>query len=268
MFTSGTPSVGQRPGRPPNLCAGPPVYSIEGMILVNTRTLARITGSFTVALALAAGVAFGQSASPSPSSHSSADPLSPAEVVNLILHDNPGLKSYKARAHLDIRQVNFPWLHPVLDGYQYYSQPGYTTYDFPHTPSYLKGITKVEGAVGLANRWMHCYDMSVKSDRDAFNLKMTPKIRGEVKEMDVVVDRNDGTIHHIDWWYWNTGDHVALDQFYGFVSGFRVVKMQQSKIELHHIRAVGNATFDDFQFNLPVPTPTPTPSDPLHSCDN
>lgn len=192
----------------------------------------------------------------------------PAAVVGLILRDNPGLHSYKAHAHLDIRQVNFPWLHPVLDGSQYYSEPGFITYDFPHTPAYLKGITKIEGSVGLANRWMHCFDISVSSEREAYNLKMTPKIRGEIKEMDVVVDRNDGTIHHIDWWYRIPGDHVALDQFYGFVSGFKVVTMQQSTIQLHHIRAIGNGSFDQFEFNVPVPAPTPTPADPLHACDN
>ena len=197
-----------------------------------------------------------------------ADDPTPQSVIALILRGNSGVQSYKAHAHLDIRQVNFPWLHPILDGSQYYSQPGYTIYDFPHAPSYLKGITKVEGSVGLANRWMHCYNISVSADHAAFNMKMTPKIRGEVKEMDVLVDRNDGTIHHIDWYYWNTGDHVALDQYYSIISGYRVVTLQQSTFDIHHIRAIGNGSFDTFEFNVAVPTPTPTPSDPLHACDN
>ena len=221
-------------------------------------------GAAAVVLFAAMAVGAAGQNSPSPSSSDA----SPQGVIDLILHDNPGLNSYKAHAHLDIRQVNFPWLHPILDGSQFYNKPGYTTYDFPHTPAYLKGITKVEGAVGLANRWMHCYDISVSQSGDAYNMKMTPKIRGEVREMDVVVDRNDGTIHHIDWYYWNPGDHVALDQYYGIESGYRVVKMQQSTFDLHHIRAIGNGSFDNFEFNVPVPTPTPTPSDPLHSCDN
>jgi hypothetical protein len=86
--------------------------------------------------------------------------------------------------------------------------------------------------------------------------------------MDGVVDRNDGTVHHIGWIYHNEGDHVALDQFYGLVSGYKVVTLQQSTIQLHHIHAIGNGSFDSFQFNVAVPTPTPTPSDPLHACDN
>ena len=234
------------------------------------RSTARIVASlagavFLAAAASAAGLA--RQPSPTPTAETSPAPA-PAQVIAMIVRDNPGLQSYKAHAHLDIRQVNFPWFHPILDGYQYYSQPGYITYDFPHTPAYLKGITKVEGSVGLASRWLHCYDMTVVTDRDAYNLKMVPKIRGEIKEMDVVVDRNDGTIHHIDWWYQNPGDHVALDQFFGFQSGFKVVTMQQSTIQLHHIRAIGSGSFDSFEFNVAVPTPTPTPSDPLHACDN
>ena len=212
--------------------------------------------------ATAVGAAGQSSPEPSPT------PPTPAAVIALILHTNAGLDSYKAHAHLDVRQVNFPWLHPILDGSQFYILPGFTSYDFPHTPSYLKGITKIEASVGLANRWLHCYDISVSTEKNAYTLKMTPKIRGEVKEMDVLVDRNDGTVHHIDWTYHNEGDHVTLDQYYSIISGYRVVTIQQSTIQLHHIHAVGNATFDNFQFNVAVPTPTPTPSDPLHQCDN
>lgn len=234
---------------------------------VISRRIALTAAVTLAAAATAAAACLAKEPAASPAG-SSASPPAPAGVIALILKDNPGLKSYKAHAHLDIRQINFPWLHPVLDGSQYYNAPGYTSYDFPHTPAYLKGITKIEGSVGLANRWTHCYDISVSADREAYNLKMTPKIRGEVREMDVVVDRNDGSVHHIDWWYRNPGDHVSLDQFYGFVSGYRVVTLQQSTIELHHIHAIGNGSFDTFAFNVPVPQPTPTPSDPLHSCDN
>lgn len=233
------------------------------MVFRNARA-ARIAATAIASLFVAAALAAGALAKSEPASSTP----HPAEVIGLILRDNPGLDSYKAHAHLDIRQVNFPWLHPVLDGSVFYSKPGFSVYDFPHTPSYLKGITKVEGSVGLANRWQQCYNISVETDREAYNLHMTPKIRGEVKEMDVVVDRNDGTVHHIDWWYQNPGDHVALEQYYGFVSGFKVVTMQTSTIQLHHIRAVGRGQFDNFTFNVPVPTPTPTPSDPLHQCDN
>src|SRR4029077_18164061 len=84
-------------------------------------------------------------ASSSPSAAPSAVPV--RGVIDLITHRNPGLKSYQAHARLDARQLNFPWLRPVLDGTEYYADSGFTVLDFPHTPSYLKGITKIEGTV-------------------------------------------------------------------------------------------------------------------------
>jgi hypothetical protein len=234
--------------------------------------IARRRAPTLIAFALCAAAAIATQSVAAPSSASpvktSGGDINPGAVIAMILNDNPTLRTYRAHAHLDIRQTNFPWLHAVLDGSQFYSQPGYTTYDFPHTPSYLKGITKIQAAVGLATRWSHCYDISVTQNGDAYVLAMTPKIRGEVREMDVTVDRHDGTVHHIDWWYHDVGDYVSFDQYYGLVSGHRVVTLQQSTLVRHHIHAIGNATFDSFQFNVPVPTPTPTPSNPLHACDD
>ncbi|MBC5824433.1 MAG: hypothetical protein GIW99_10805 [Candidatus Eremiobacteraeota bacterium] len=195
----------------------------------------------------------------------SPDPV--ASVISLVVHRESSISSYRAHARLDVRQLNFPYLHPVLNGTENYSRPGFTVFDFPHVPSYLKGITKVEGAVYAANRWQRCYDISLTKLPDAYVLHMTPKIRGEVSDIDVTVGRA-GQIHHMDWYYHNQGDHISLDQYYGIVLGYSVVTLQQSQITLRHIRAQANGTFDGFEFDVPVPTPTPTPSDPLHQCDN
>lgn len=199
------------------------------------------------------------------SSGSGPDPV--ASVISLVVHRNSDISSYQAHARLDVRQLNFPYLHPVLNGTEYYSRPGFTVFDFPHVPSYLKGITKVEGAVYAANRWERCYDISLTKLPDAYALHMTPKVRGEVSGIDVTVG-HAGQIHHMDWYYRNPGDHISLDQYYGIVLGYSVVTVQQSQITLHHIRAAANGSFDNFTFNAAVPTPTPTPADPLHQCDN
>ena len=189
-------------------------------------------------------------------------------IIDLVMHNNPGLKSYQASASLDIRQTNFPWLHPVLSGTEYYGQPGFTVLDFPHTPSYLKGITKVEGTVLSAPKWEHCYDITTTTLPEAYVLHMVPKINGEVSAVDVTVGRNDGQLQRFDWYYHDSDDHISLVQYYGTVYGYSVVESQTSQITRHHIHAVGQATFSNFQFNVPVPTPTPTPSNPLHQCDN
>ncbi|HEV2038075.1 MAG TPA: hypothetical protein VGQ96_05645 [Candidatus Eremiobacteraceae bacterium] len=214
-------------------------------------------------LVTAIGLAGLAAPSPSPSPSPNVD-----TIIEMVLHRNPGLRSYQAHAQLDVRQVNFPYLHPVLDGKVYYNSPGYTVYDFPHTPSYLQGITKVEGAVGMATRWRHCYNITLEVRPDVYVLHMVPKIRGEVSEMVVHIDKKSGNQLFFDWSYHNVGDSVQLWQTYSMVGGYDVVTAQAADIHKHHIRAKAVGNFDSFQFNVPVPTPTPTPTDPLHQCDN
>ena len=189
-------------------------------------------------------------------------------VIDSVINRNPGLFSYSAHTTWDIRQKNFPYLHPVLEGSEYFTSPGFTLFDFPHTPAYLKGITKVESTAYAANRWRRCYDISLQDQPNAYLLHMVPKIRGEVTSVDVTVSKTDAQLQHFDWSYNNPDDHVSLTQTYSTIGGYSVVTQQQSELRLHHIRAVGTSQFYGFQYNQPVPTPTPTPSDPLHQCDN
>lgn len=228
-----------------------------------------------LALCLATAIA-GLGQAPAAASNVAAAPIASAtptgasieSVVDLVLKRNPGMKSYKAHAHLDLRQVTFPWLHPVLDGYEYLSSPGYTVFDYPHTPFYLKGITKVQGGFGNADRWIRCYNITLAEKPDSYALHMVPKIEGEISAIDLLLGR-DGSIDQVEWRYReNPNDHIALTQTYSNVSGYNVVTSQSSDVTLHHIRAHGTQTFSAFEFNVPVPTPTPTPSDPLHACDN
>jgi hypothetical protein len=188
-------------------------------------------------------------------------------IIASVVGREPTMMSYAAHAVLDIRQTNFPYLHPVLNGMQYYSRPGLTIVDLQHVPWYLNGITKIEGATLDAGRWPHCYTIAVESKNPGYLLHMVRKIRGEVDHIDVTVAAS-GEIPHIEWFYHNAGDHVVLDQLYQSINGYRVVTKQVSQITLHHIHALGTSSFTNFNFNLPVPTPTPTPSEPLRQCDN
>lgn len=189
-------------------------------------------------------------------------------VIDKILERNPGLTSYQARAHVDIRQLNFPYLHPSLDGTAYYSWPGAPLYDFPDAPSYLGGLTTAQAAVGFTNRWRDCYKMVARIKGDRYVLHMVPKIRGQVASLDVFVARSDATVRHVDWHYYDTDDYISLEQNYGTVQGYSVVTRQHSMIVRHGIRAETTSIFDQFKINVPVPTPTPTPADPSHRCDN
>ena len=242
--------------------------SVEGNLAVPQpqiwKTISALAAAAAIGIAASAGSTKPSSPSPSPVPSTA----SVRSIIDLITHRNQGLSSYQAHARLDLRQLNFPWLHPVLDGTEYYANSGFTSVDFPHTPSYLKGITKVEGTVFSAHKWEHCYNISVTALPEAYVLHMEPKIRGEVSSVDVTVGRTDGQLQRFDWYYHDAGDHVSLEQYYGIVYGYSIVESQSAEITRKHIRAKGQATFDQFQFNVVVPSPTPTSSNPLHQCDN
>jgi len=237
-----------------------PIVTMRG---VQTRRLLLLAFVACVAASIIATAAIARIA---PEATATKDPTVDS-IIATVVGREPTMTSYAAHAVLDIRQTNFPYLHPVLNGMQYYSRPGLTIVDLEHVPWYLNGITKIEGATLDANRWPHCYTIAVESKNPGYLLHMVRKIRGEVDHIDVTIAAS-GEIPHIEWFYHNAGAHVVLDQLYQSVNGFRVVTKQVSQITLHHIHALGTSSFTDFNFNLPVPTPTPTPSEPLRQCDN
>ncbi|MBV8170506.1 MAG: hypothetical protein JO219_01085 [Candidatus Eremiobacteraeota bacterium] len=231
-------------------------------------SVARLTAALALAGLLVAALSPTSAAPTAAASYASAAATDVGAVIERVVDRNPGLHSYRASAHLDLRQVTFPYLHPVLDGHAYVLAPGYTTFDYPHTPFYLKGLTKFQGAFGDATRWQRCYDITLSTRPDLFDLHMVPKVQGEIAFVDVEL-APDGAINHVEWRYReNEKDYISLTQTYSSVQGHSVVTSQATDVTLHHIRAKGTQTFSAFEFNVPVPTPSPTPSDPSHACDN
>ncbi|HZV80087.1 MAG TPA: hypothetical protein VFF60_10810 [Candidatus Binatus sp.] len=229
-----------------------------------------LVGAAVVALASSPVAALSPSpatATPTPA-YESAAATDVGSVIERVINRNPGLHSYKATAHLDLHQVSFPYLHPVLDGHAYVFAPGYTTFDYPHTPFYLKGFTKFQGAFGDAGRWQHCYDITMSAQPTAIQLHMVPKVQGEIAFIDVAI-APDGAISHAEWRYReNEKDYISLTQTYSTIDGHNIVTSQATDVTFRHIRARGTQTFSEFEFNVPVPTPSPTPADPAHACDN
>ncbi len=51
-------------------------------------------------------------------------------VIQRMDDRNPGLRSYRARVHVNIRMFSFPFLAPKLDGTSYFKRPGLLTSSF------------------------------------------------------------------------------------------------------------------------------------------
>lgn len=225
-----------------------------------------------VALALAAVVLLAASPAPeTPSVARSMQPNGPGtksadDVIHLILSRNPSLSSYIAHVHLDIRQLNFPYLHPSIEGTTYYKSPGLVVSTFPHVPFYLKSVNLQQTGAYAATKFKRCYAVSVSQDDLSYHLHMEPYIHSRVKSLDVTV-APDGAIQHMEWRYLqDSRDHIDLDIYYSNVGGYRVITGEIAKIRISHIRAIATSIFDGFQFNVPVPTPTPPEIG--HECSN
>src|ERR1700680_3553663 len=106
------------------------------------RTLFLAFATAFVAALLASAMA--AKTAPTPAASAKKEPTLDAIIASVVGRE-PSMTSYAAHAVLDIRQTNFPYLHPVLNGMQYYSRPGLTIVDLQHVPWYLNGITKIEG---------------------------------------------------------------------------------------------------------------------------
>ena len=189
-------------------------------------------------------------------------PISADDVIHLILRRNPTLRSYTAHVHVDIRQLNFPYLHPAIDGTTYYKSPGLVVSTFSHVPFYLKSVNLQQSGAYAASKFKLCYAVAVSDDGDAYHLYMLPYLHSRVKSLDVIVGKSDGAIRHMEWRYLqNSRDHITLDLHYSDVEGYNIVTSEVADIRVDHIRAMGLTLFTNFLFNVPVPTPTPNGPD-------
>ncbi len=74
-------------------------------------------------------------------------------VLRKMTDRNPTLQSYRARVHVDVRMLNFPFLAPKLDGTSYYKRPDLYVVVFDRMPSYAQGFQKLFNDIGNPNQW-------------------------------------------------------------------------------------------------------------------
>ena len=97
----------------------------------------------------------------------------------------PDPEIYRARVHVDVRMLNFPFLAPKLDGTSYYKRPDLYVVVFDRMPSYARGFGTLFNDVGNPLAWQR--DQYVSRGRnDAARrppddrLRMTKKIHSDI----------------------------------------------------------------------------------------
>ncbi len=206
-----------------------------------------------LALAALAALATGTSAAPAAAS----DMLNPHEVVVRMADLNPSLQSYRARVHVDIRLLSFPFFAPKLDGTSYYRRPDTYEVVFDRVPSYAKGFERLFNDIGDPLRWEK--DQNVGLDgvrmvdgRATIVLRLTKKIHSTILDHTLAyVDAASYALVRMEWYY-TSGGKITMTQQYGKQGSYWVPQAQHAEIDIPHVRAVADAHYGSYLTNVAV----------------
>ncbi|MBC5811323.1 MAG: hypothetical protein GIW95_10820 [Candidatus Eremiobacteraeota bacterium] len=170
------------------------------------------------------------------------------------LAENPAApEQYSADVKLHVRLRVFPWISLTLNGNQVYKHPGIYRFAFRGVPKAAEQFSNMAYALGDASGWPDKYEIallpakpSASAGRDV--LRLTPKVRGLVKYLDVTVDSATRHIEQIAWSRYDGGT-INLTQHYQTVAAREIVAQQEASIRIPHMSAdlVANYT----NFNVP-----------------
>ena len=202
------------------------------------------------AVALAAG-AFGL-----PSSTLASSGAAGAQaVLSKMLERNPSLESYRARVHVDVRMLSFPFLAPTLDGTSYYRKPDTYEVVFDRVPSYAKGFEKLFDDVGSPAAWEKDQNIALDGTttidgRPTIVLRLTKKIHSTILDHTLAyVDAASYTLTRMEWYY-TSGGKITMSQQFGRQNGYWVPTSQHADISIPHVHAVADAKYGSYQTNV------------------
>jgi outer membrane lipoprotein-sorting protein len=203
----------------------------------------------SIAIGMAVAVA---AAVPSAPAAASAQPTDARAVVQKMLDRNPSLQAYRARVHVDVRMLNFPFLAPKLDGTSYYRRPDTYEVVFDRVPSYAKGFTKLFNDIGDPATWQREQNISVEGvrtldGRPTIVLRLTKKIHSTILDHTLAyVDASSYTLTRMEWYY-TSGGKITMSQQYARQDGFWVPSTQHATIDIPHVHAVADAKYASYQ---------------------
>jgi outer membrane lipoprotein-sorting protein len=192
--------------------------------------------------------------SPAPAFSGSTDARA---VVQKMLDRNPSLESYRARVHVDVRMLNFPFLAPRLDGTSYYRKPDTYEVVFDRVPGYARGFQKLFDDVGDPAAWEKDQNLSVDSlgsveGRPTIVLRLTKKIHSTILDHTLAyVDAASYTLTRMEWYY-TSGGKITMSQEYGRLGSYWVPTSQHATIDIPHVHAVADAKYASYQTNIAV----------------
>jgi hypothetical protein len=184
-------------------------------------------------------------------------PTSAWTIIQKMSERNPTLQSYRARVHVNIRMLNFPFLAPKLDGTSYFNRPDTYVVVFDRMPSYARGFQRLFDDVGNPKAWEKNENItlagtSLLQGRPMIVLRLTKKIHSDILDHTLAyVDSMDYSLVQMEWYYTN-GGKITMTQQYRVEGNYSVLAQQHGTINIPYVHAVADASYGTYQTNVPV----------------
>lgn len=188
-----------------------------------------------------------------------AAPLDARAIIQRMDDRNPGLRSYRARVHVNIRMFSFPFLAPKLDGTSYFKRPDSYVVVFDRMPSYARGFQRIFNDVGNPKAWEKDENITVNgaawlNGRPTIVLRMTKKIHSDILDHTLAyVDPSDYALLQMEWYY-TSGGKISMSQQYRVQGSYSVLSSQHATIDIPHVRAVADASYGVYETNVLIRT--------------
>jgi hypothetical protein len=176
-------------------------------------------------------------------------------VLQHMIDRNPSLMSYRARVHVDVRMLSFPYFAPKLDGTSYYKRPDTYEVVFDRVPSYARGFQKLFDDIGDAAAWERDQKISLDglqmmNGRPTYVLRLTKRIHSDILDHTLAyVDSASYALMRMEWYY-TSGGKITMSQQYAREGQYWVPSSQHADINIPHVHAVADASYNAYQTNV------------------
>lgn len=155
---------------------------------------------------------------------------------------------YNAQIKLHVKMRVFPWISLTLNGNSAYKRPGLYHFIFKGVPKAADRFSDLAYDLGNAATWPAKYHVSLLSPPAPGIepvIRLIPKKRGLVKNLDVSVDMAKGHIDKAVWTRYD-GGVISLVQHYNVVGLHEIVAEQDASIDIPHMKAELAAEYSGF----------------------
>ncbi|MFN2459329.1 MAG: hypothetical protein ABR591_01355 [Candidatus Velthaea sp.] len=178
-------------------------------------------------------------------------PLAPAPPLDAVLSrlaaDPVTPREYTANVDLHVKLRVFPFIRLTLHGNSSYKRPGLYHFVFRGVPKAAEKFNDLNYDLGDPSKWPARYDIAFapQSTPALPVIRLTPKVRGMVKTLDVAVEMSKGHLMKATWSRFDGGT-ITLVQKFAPVGDREIVAQQTATIDIPHMKAELSANYEDF----------------------